>query len=91
MFFIIKNNCPQHDDCLPVHLKRGLRDRLLYMFTLGLAGFCLLMDFKLYYDLAFPPKPQTKLSEDDEEKELLSKKEHEHDKKEKKGEHKTKR
>lgn len=79
--------CLQHDDCLPVYLKRGLRDRLLYLFTVCFAGVCLLMDLKLFYDLANPPKPQTKPSEDEEEKEHLSKKEHE-SKKGKKDDHK---
>lgn len=46
----------QKDDGLEVHLKRGLTDNLMYRGTLILCAVALLLDFKLYYDLAYPSK-----------------------------------
>jgi len=46
----------QVDNGVLVHLKGGPVDRILYMITIGICGYGLLLCGKLYFDLSFPKK-----------------------------------
>nr|ACY66414.1 cytochrome c oxidase subunit VIIA putative [Scylla paramamosain] len=46
----------QIDNGLPIHLKGGVMDNLLFLSTLGISGVGLFMCFNFYFSMAFPPK-----------------------------------
>ncbi|XP_055695614.1 cytochrome c oxidase subunit 7A, mitochondrial [Lutzomyia longipalpis] len=48
----------QKPDGLPVHLKMGARDQIMYRVTMGSCLIGLGFVFKLFYDLSYPPKPE---------------------------------
>ncbi|MPC30463.1 Cytochrome c oxidase subunit 7A, mitochondrial [Portunus trituberculatus] len=48
----------QIDNGLPIHLKGGVMDNLLFLSTLGVSGIGLFMCFKFYFSMAFPPKKE---------------------------------
>ncbi|XP_076044845.1 cytochrome c oxidase subunit 7A, mitochondrial-like [Oratosquilla oratoria] len=47
----------QVDDGLPIHLKGGVFDKLLFTGTIGLNGVGLFMCLQFFYEGAFPKKP----------------------------------
>lgn len=49
----------QKDDKIPVFLKGGSFDKLLFFTTIGLSGFGLFGTFGFIYNMAFPKKKKT--------------------------------
>jgi len=48
----------QVDNKLPIHLKGGPRDMMLFSTTLAICGVGLIGCFKFYYDMSFPKKAE---------------------------------
>lgn len=46
----------QIDNGMPIHLKGGVMDNLLFLSTLGLNGVGLFMCFQFFYTMSFPKK-----------------------------------